>query len=598
MRAFLLAIETAFFHTLTRKLAGCVAFVLLVQLCGWGVYLRTVAAMREGLKSAPLAAQAAAEAAAANGFWWMAAVQIMVALASLAMVLYLRFLIVRPVREISRLFAEIGTGRADLSREIKPLTVDEIREMSEYFNRFLGKVRDLVSDVRKLSIGVAIGTTRMTRLITESADSAGRQRHLTDAIFGRSNSMTAGMDSVSASAQEVTGSAERNLQIARGSYQELLEVTQRMKGIQTSLGRVNETVRELSEHSHSIRDIGKLINEISDQTNLLALNAAIEAARAGEVGRGFAVVADEVRKLAERVKQSTGVIAERTEGMIEQVEQTRAETERISNDAALTSEVVDRSSTHFAHMVSDLDSIATHLKEVVGSIEGLKGTNGEVHERVAQINSLSSSVSTQMGDSIDHSRGLREATERLQSISAGYRLGSGSIDAIIVLVQRFRDKVGAYLQAQAEAGVDVFDRNYQAVPGTDPVKYRTSYDARVEGGLRQLGDEVLQAMPTLRFAFFVDAKGYAPAHNSIYSKPLTGDRKVDLVSSRDKRIFDDETSQRLATNTAHDLLVQSYVRDTGELLTDISMPVYIRGRHWGAVRVAFDPQIALGDEKN
>jgi methyl-accepting chemotaxis protein len=513
--------------------------------------------------------------------------------AMVAMVAYLRFLIVRPVLTISRLFAEIGEGNADLSREIEPLTVDEIRDLSENFNRFLTKVRDLVGNVRQLSIGVAIGTTRMTRLITDSATSAGRQRELTDAIFGRSNSMTAAMDSVAASATEVTGSTQRNLGIARSSYQELLEVTERMKGIQSSLGRVSETVRELSQHSHSIRDIGLLINDISDQTNLLALNAAIEAARAGEVGRGFAVVADEVRKLAERVKESTGVIAQRTEGMIQQVEQTRRETERISHDTAMTSEVVDRSSAHFEGMVGDLDGIAAQLKAVVEAIGELKNANGEVHERVTQITDLSSSVSRQMGDSIDHSRGLRAATEKLQSLSAGYRLGSGTVDEIIMLAQSFRDKVQAFMQAQADAGADIFDCNYQRVPKTDPPKFRTSYDARVEAGLRQIGDEVLHQMPKLRFAFFMDQNGYAPSHNSIFSKPPTGDPKIDLLASRDKRIFDDETSQRLSKNTEHDVLVQSYVRDTGELLTDVSMPVYVRGRHWGAVRIAFDPQSVL-----
>jgi methyl-accepting chemotaxis protein len=162
-----------------------------------------------------------------------------------------------------------------------------------------------------------------------------------------------------------------------------------------------------------------------------------------------------------------------------------------------------------------------------------------------------------------------------------------------MLAQRFRDKVQAFMQSQADAGVDIFDRNYQRVPNTDPPKYRTSYDSKVEVGLRQIGDEVLQQMPKLRFAFFMDENGYAPAHNSIFSKTLTGDRAVDLLASRDKRIFDDETSQRLSKNTEHDVLVQSYVRDTGELLTDISMPVYVRGRHWGAVRIAFDPQSVL-----
>jgi methyl-accepting chemotaxis protein len=575
MRAFLLAIEQAFFDSLTRKLTGCLAFVYLVQLAG-------------------LLAYRYLGGTAQPGWGWFIGIQAVTLLALVAMVAYLRFLIVRPIRAISSLFAEIGEGNADLSREIEPLTVDEIRDLSENFNRFLTKVRDLVGNVRQLSIGVAIGTTRMTRLINDSANSAGRQRELTDAIFGRSNSMTVAMDSVAASATEVTGSTQRNLEIARSSYQELLEVTERMKGIQSSLGRVSETVRELSQHSHSIRDIGLLINDISDQTNLLALNAAIEAARAGEVGRGFAVVADEVRKLAERVKQSTGVIAQRTEGMIEQVEQTRQETERISNDAAMTSEVVDRSSAHFESMVGDLDGIAAQLKAVVEAIGELKNANGEVHERVTQITDLSSSVSKQMGDSIDHSRGLREATEKLQSLSAGYRLGSGIVDQIIMLAQSFRDQVQTFMQAQADAGADIFDRNYQRVPKTDPPKFRTSYDARVEAGLRQIGDEVLNQMPKLRFAFFMDENGYAPSHNSVFSKPPTGDPKIDLLSSRDKRIFDDETSQRLSKNTEHDVLVQSYVRDTGELLTDVSLPVYIRGRHWGAVRIAFDPQSVLG----
>jgi methyl-accepting chemotaxis protein len=410
--------------------------------------------------------------------------------------------------------------------------------------------------------------------------------------------MIEAMDAVAGTAAQVTSSTERHLEAARGSYHELLEVNDRIKGIQDSLARVNATVRELTQHSRSIREIGELINDISDQTNLLALNAAIEAARAGEVGRGFAVVADEVRKLAERVKQSTSVIAQRTEGMIEQVEHTRKETEGISNDATLTRDVVDRSSARFEKMVADFGQMASELDAIAGAIAGLKTANGEVHARVMEIHDLSSGVSRQMGDSLSHSKDLRAATEKLQGVAAGYRLGDSGLDRITAVAQDFRDRVQAYLQSQADAGLDVFDRNYRLVPNTNPAKYRTSYDTQCEAELRRLGDAVLAEIPALRFAFFVDENGYAPSHNTRYSKPPTGDPKIDLMASRDKRIFDDETSQRLAKNVEHDVLLQSYLRDTGELLTDVSMPVYVSGRHWGAVRIAFDPQTTLVEENS
>ncbi|MBI2733002.1 MAG: hypothetical protein HYX44_06825 [Aquabacterium sp.] len=63
--------------------------------------------------------------------------------------------------------------------------------------------------------------------------------------------------------------------------------------------------------------------------------------------------------------------------------------------------------------------------------------------------------------------------------------------------------------------------------------------------------------------------------------------ETDLVHCRSKRIFDDPVGQKLARNTKP-FLFQSYLRDTGEVINDLSMPIYLHGRHWGAVRVGFD----------
>jgi methyl-accepting chemotaxis protein len=90
----------------------------------------------------------------------------------------------------------------------------------------------------------------------------------------------------------------------------------------------------------------------------------------------------------------------------------------------------------------------------------------------------------------------------------------------------------------------------------------------------------------------MDSNGYAPAHNSKFSHPPTGDYEKDLAGTRHKRIFDDMVGLKLARNRAPSLF-QTYLRDTGEILGDLSMPVLVRGRHWGAVRLGFDPKVVI-----
>ena len=70
---------------------------------------------------------------------------------------------------------------------------------------------------------------------------------------------------------------------------------------------------------------------------------------------------------------------------------------------------------------------------------------------------------------------------------------------------------------------------------------------------------------------------------------MIGDRARDLLNNRTKRLFDDPVGKRVG---AHELpaLLQTYRRDTGEIMHDLSVPIYVRGRHWGGFRVGYPPQ--------
>ena len=133
----------------------------------------------------------------------------------------------------------------------------------------------------------------------------------------------------------------------------------------------------------------------------------------------------------------------------------------------------------------------------------------------------------------------------------------------------------------------MFDRHYQRIAGSEPPRYHTAYDQGIDEALTRLLDSVLEAVPGGSYTLLVDQRGYAPAHNSRYSHPPSGDPAQDILRSRHKRIFNDPVGARLAANT-ETLLFQTYSRDTGEIVNDISVPLYLDGEHWGAVRIGLD----------
>ncbi|MCH2222509.1 MAG: methyl-accepting chemotaxis protein, partial [Dechloromonas sp.] len=65
-----------------------------------------------------------------------------------------------------------------------------------------------------------------------------------------------------------------------------------------------------------------------------------------------------------------------------------------------------------------------------------------------------------------------------------------------------------------------------------------------------------------------------------------------LVGNRTRRIWEDPTGQRAAKNQKP-LLLQTYVRDTGEILSEIDLPIMVNGRHWGGLRIGCDSAVLL-----
>ena len=133
---------------------------------------------------------------------------------------------------------------------------------------------------------------------------------------------------------------------------------------------------------------------------------------------------------------------------------------------------------------------------------------------------------------------------------------------------------------------DLFDQNYQPIPNTKPQKFHTRFDALADKLLPAIQEPYLDRHKEIAYAIACDRSGYVPTHNNRFCQALTGDEKRDFVGNRTKRIFSDPVGRRCGAHQ-QPFLIQTYRRDTGEIMHDISAPVFIQGRHWGGVRIGY-----------
>jgi hypothetical protein len=132
----------------------------------------------------------------------------------------------------------------------------------------------------------------------------------------------------------------------------------------------------------------------------------------------------------------------------------------------------------------------------------------------------------------------------------------------------------------------LFDTFYVPIPHTYPQKYHTQYDKIADERLRIILDKYLARDDRILFVVAVDRNGYLPTHNSKYSKPLTRDADYNTKNNRTKRLFNDRTGLAAARNK-EPYLLQKYDRDTGESFFDLSAPLFVKDKHWGAIRFGF-----------
>jgi len=470
--------------------------------------------------------------------------------------------VAQPTRQI-----DVATGPTDAERLVDRLS-DRIGGLGV-------ELADVAGNVQEVAGRMGVQSERF-----------GQLQKTAETMVAANHGMAGASQAVHAAASAAVGEITQSRGVVDSAVKHIAELIEAVGRIETRLGAVGGALADVAKVAGSIEAIAK-------QTNLLALNATIEAARAGEAGKGFAVVASEVKSLAEATRQATLQIGNTVRGLDGQVGSLINESGEASlraknagDGAHQIQSIIARVQDGFTRVGNEIDGVARTATSNLAHCDAV----------IEEVRTLATGVdlsSTDLKQADSRVAKLLEVSEELIAMIADSGVETSDGPLIRVVVDTAKTISAAFEAAIARGEISIqklMDEKYREIPGTDPKQYLTDYVEFTDRILPAIQDPIQKSDPRIVFCVAWARGGYLPTHNPNYRLPQGKDPVWNNANCRNRRLFTDRAVKKIAASTKP-FMLQTYRRDMGGgnfvLMKDLSSPIFVQGRHWGAFRMGF-----------
>ncbi|MBL6968247.1 MAG: methyl-accepting chemotaxis protein [Desulfobacteraceae bacterium] len=356
--------------------------------------------------------------------------------------------IVTRLNNLSTIAREISHG--DLSKEIPILSRDEIRDLEEVFAKMVNDLRDIISEIKRVSSQIDETGGNLSNLIDKVLTNSQEIDNSALAIAKGSEKQTLIVQKTSViidkGLEQMDDAARQSAQTVSKAKDALAKTETGEANARETMGYLEDVLKQMADNAEpiyrlsnkveKIKMVMSVLDEVSQKTDLLSLNASIEATRAGEMGKGFALVANEIRTMAENSRHSSQEIRRIVDDIFEDnkaaIEALRKSEGYINKGRGIIHGIVGT----FGEMLSGVKEISGDVKEVENltrkQVKEMRGLLNQVQElsRLAQENFVSAQKTTigtknqkeEIKEIVNAMKSLNALSEKMMETQRRFRL--------------------------------------------------------------------------------------------------------------------------------------------------------------------------------